>query len=61
MLLLTEIYFISGIKRTDNYRFYSDLEFVRPIYFAKDVKKIGPKITFFGEVPELKYSRSLNW
>ena len=49
----------TGIKRTDNYRFVSDLELVRPIYFAKNVKKIGLKITFFGEVPELKYSRSL--
>ena len=36
-----------GIKKTDNSRFYSDLEFVRPIYFAKNVKKIGPKNNLF--------------
>ena len=29
----------AGIKRTDNSWFYTDLEFVRPIYFAKNVKK----------------------
>ena len=36
-----------GIKKTDNSRFYSDLEFDRPIFFAKSVKKIGPKINLF--------------
>ena len=37
----------AGIKKTDNSRFYSDLEFVRPIYFAKNVKKSVQKLTFF--------------
>ena len=51
---------LTGIKRTDSYQFYSDLEFVRPIYFAKNEKKKKSKnYLFFGKVPELKYWRSL--
>ena len=48
-----------GIKRTDNSGFYSDLEFVRLIYFATNVKKRSENQPFFGKVPELKYSGSL--
>ena len=45
----------AGIKRTNNSRFYTDLEFVRPIYFAKNVKKNwSENLPFFGRVPELK-------
>ena len=40
-------YMGAGIKRTDNSRFYTYLEFVRPIYFAKNVKKSVRKFTFF--------------
>ena len=57
-VLFRSIILAPGIKRTDNSRFYTDLEFVRPIYFAKNVKKSVRKFTFFGRVPELKYSRS---
>ena len=31
----------------DDSRFYTDLEFVRPIYFAINVKKLVRKFTFF--------------
>ena len=35
------------IRNSEIFRFESDLEFVRPIYFAKNIKKIVPKINLF--------------
>ena len=41
------VMYTAEIEKTENYRFWTDLEFVRPVYFAKNVFLFGPKIHTF--------------
>ena len=48
------------LEKTEDSRFKTDLEFVRPLYFAKNMLLSVPKIALFINVSELKFVRPLS-